>query len=168
MGDFIKGSQLDEFPEKIRKGILLHRKIDTFTDSHPVVMQSKIRLRPKYRHYAPVIVDMYYDHFLARDWSNYSSQGLKDFTTAFYKMAWDNAALLPSRVLNLLKHMSSTDWLFHYKEIEGLSRALTGMARRTSFDSGMENATQDLVKDYDLYLEEFNQFFPELIAHCKE
>src|SRR5277367_1527199 len=80
IGDFVKGKNLaDRFEKDIAKGIVLHREIDWFTDRHPVVKQSKDRLREKYRHYSGVIVDVFYDHFLARNWINYSSKSLSDF-----------------------------------------------------------------------------------------
>lgn len=166
IGDFVKGNQLKKFPERIQKGIVMHRRIDEFTDNHPVVLQSKLRLRPKYRHYSPVIVDMFYDHYLAANWSDYSSHDLKGYTTGFYKMARLRSDEFPERVIDLLNHMSATDWLYHYKEIEGIGRALSGMARRTKFDSGMENSVEDLIEGYDNFLQEFQSFFPELIEYC--
>ncbi len=167
IGDFVKGNQLNDFSKQIRNGIVLHRKIDLFTDTHPTVLKSKIRLRPKYRHYSPVIVDMYYDHFLAANWRDYSNVELKQFTTDFYSLAWSKSEALPGKVVNLLTHMSSTDWLYNYKETEGLDRALKGLSRRTQFKSGMENAVKDLEENYDSFLTEFRAFFPELIKHCK-
>ncbi len=167
IGDFVKGNQLNKYPKGIRDGILLHRKIDHFTDNHPVVLESKKRLRPRYRHYAPVIVDMYYDHFLAANWKDYSYLELKQFTSGFYDLAWSKSDLLPDQVIHLLTHMSSTDWLFHYKDLEGIDRALKGMARRTKFHSGMDEAVRELEQSYQLFLNEFQQFFPELMNYCR-
>ena len=166
MGDFVKGNQLLEYPQGIREGIILHREIDHFTDNHPVVIESKKRLRPKYRHYSPVIIDMYYDHFLATNWKQYSNEELDNFTNRFYDLARKNTHLLPEKVRNLLTHMSRTDWLYNYQFLEGLDQALKGMARRTRFQSGMEEAVEDLQLNYDLYLNEFEIFFPEIIKHC--
>ncbi len=166
IGDFVKGNQINNFPEKIRNGILLHRQIDHFTDTHPTVLESKKRLRPRYRHYSPVIVDMYYDHFLAANWNDYSEVELKQFTSQFYKLVWSRSDSLPDQVINLLTHMTSTDWLFHYKDLGGIDKALKGMSRRTKFNSGMAGAIEDLKEDYHLFLTEFQSFFPELIRHC--
>lgn len=167
IGDFVKGNQLNNYPIGIRNGIILHRRIDHFTDNHPIVLESKKRLRPTYRHYAPVIVDMYYDHLLAANWVDYSKLELKKFTTDFYDLAWSKSDVLPDTVINLLTHMSSTDWLYNYKYIAGLQKAMTGMSKRTKFESRMEESVKDLEKDYELFLQEFQQFFPELIAFCK-
>ena len=84
IGDFVKGNQLDSFEKEIKQGVQLHRAIDQYTDSHIVVSQSKDKLREKYRHYSGVIVDVYYDHFLSKNWSHYHAQDLKGFTEEFY------------------------------------------------------------------------------------
>src|SRR4051812_44429809 len=87
IGDFVKGRNLNEqFPSGIARGIRLHRAIDEFTDSHPIVKKSKDRLRPAYRHYAPVIVDVFYDHFLARNWTRYSDTALADYAEQTYDL----------------------------------------------------------------------------------
>lgn len=165
IGDFIKGEPPLEFPEEIRKGIFLHREIDTFTDQHPVVLQSKVRLRERYRHYAPVIVDIYYDHFLARHWDSFHQQELKSYTLSAYKNIQSFDPILPEKVKFMLTYMIRDNWLFHYQYLEGIERVMQGMSRRTSFESGMENAVYDLEKDYEKYEEEFLQFFPDLKSH---
>ena len=111
---------------------------------------------------------MYYDHFLAANWMKYSGQDLKAYTTEFYDIAWKNEEVLPDKAIHLLTHMSATDWLYHYQKFEGLHQALSGMSRRTKFNSGMENAIEDLKDHYHLYENEFHSFFPDLIAHCQK
>jgi len=162
IGDFVKGNQIFDYPEDIRKGIIHHRKIDEFTDSHPVVLKSKKRLRPKYRHNAPVIVDMLYDHLLARNWNNYSDLNLKYFTMNFYQIAQEKSQYLPEKAAYVLSHMSKTDWLYNYQFIEGIGRALTGMARRTKFESKMEHASHDLQENYQFFEDEFVEFFDDI------
>lgn len=162
IGDFMKGNQIFDFPEDIQRGILHHRKIDDFTDTHPIVLQSKKRLRLKYRHYAPVIVDMFYDHFLARRWNDYSDVPLKDFTTNFYQIAQKKSHYLPEKALFVLSHMSKTDWLYNYQFVEGIDKALTGMAKRTKFESKMEHATHDLQVNYEFFENEFVEFFDDI------
>lgn len=165
IGDFVKGSNLDEYNNDIQKGIRLHRSIDHYTDNHPVVLQSKIRLREKFRHYAPVIVDVFYDHFIARDWSRYSNENLKDFTIRFYAMMKKYVDSIPKGVVNMLKYMESGNWLYHYQFIEGIDQALTGMSRRTRFESKMEEASDALKTHYTDFENEFNAFFPDLQDH---
>ncbi len=168
IGDFVKGSQLQEYEAEIQKGIKLHRSIDSFTDSHDVVLQSKTRLRPKFGHYAPVIVDVFYDHFLAKNWSDFSNIDLKEFTLRFYKMIANYSSVIPNAVNNMLYYMSRKNWLYNYRSIEGIDRALKGMASRTKFESKMEAAAASLEANYDDFKKEFYQFFPDLQEHTKE
>jgi acyl carrier protein phosphodiesterase len=164
IADFVKGRQaLNTFETEIKRGIELHRLIDEFTDSHPVVSQSKDRLRPKYRHYSGVIVDVFYDHFLARNWTNYHASPLPDFATRVYKTMDDHNELLPTGVLRMLPYMKRGNWLVNYSKVEGIDRALTGMASRTPYLSKMDEAVQDLLKHYNAFQKEFEAFFPELI-----
>ncbi len=163
IGDFVKGRNLkDRFPEKVALGIELHRQIDAFTDSHPMVASSKKRLWEKYRHYAGVIVDIYYDHFLARQWSRYHAELLPDYADACYELLQNRPYPLPAQVNFLMPHMIRGNWLVNYSKVEGIQRALSGMARRASFISKMEQATADLEEHYDAFEKEFTLFFPEL------
>ncbi|MBA4145302.1 MAG: DUF479 domain-containing protein [Azospira oryzae] len=163
IGDFVKGRNLSEqFEAGIVKGIALHREIDAFTDRHPVVRESKIRLRPKYRHYSPVIIDVFYDHFLAANWANYSDQLLADFARDSYNTLEKYQALLPDQVNQMLPYMIKGNWLVGYSQVEGIHRALSGMARRTPYESKMEEATADLQLYYSEFQDEFDRFFPEL------
>jgi acyl carrier protein phosphodiesterase len=169
IGDFVKGRHLHErFTPAVVKGIQLHRSIDAFTDSHPVVAQSKNRLRPKYRHYSPVIVDIFYDHYLAKNWNDYNPMLLPDFAEHCYSTLEQHRAMLPDEVLQMLPYMIRGNWLVGYAQQEGIHRALTGMSRRTRFDSKMDEAINDLRMGYDEFGEEFVRFFPELEAHCRE
>lgn len=167
IGDFVKGNQLETYETDIRKGIRLHRTIDTFTDSHLIVLESKKRLRSKYRHYAPVIVDVFYDHFLAKKWSLFSPVDLKKYTLDFYHMIEQYKDVIPQTVNNMLYYMSKNNWLYNYQFLEGIDRALTGMARRTRFKSNMEVAVHSLQESYEAFENEFDRFFPDLESHTK-
>jgi len=165
IGDFVKGSQLNEYDPQIQQGIRLHRSIDEFTDNHPVVLDSKKRLRARFRHYAPVIVDVFYDHFVAKNWSQFSKDPLLEFTKRFYITMNQYTPIIPKTVSNMLVYMSSGNWLYNYQFIEGIDKALTGMSKRTKFKSGMEVAATYLERDYQLFKREFDLFFPELQRH---
>jgi acyl carrier protein phosphodiesterase len=168
IGDFVKGRNLSErFEAEIARGIELHRSIDEFTDSHPIVAQSKERLRPKYRHYAPVIVDVFYDHFLARNWNNYHPVPLPDFAEHTYHILNEHHESLPEKVRQMLPYMEKGNWLVNYGRIEGIQRALTGMSRRTRFDSKMDESMNDLLQFYEEFKREFELFFPELKAYSE-
>lgn len=168
IGDFVKGAQLDTYPNGIRTGILLHRFIDHYTDTHPVVTQSKTRLRPAFRHYAPVIVDVFYDHFLAKDWQVYSEVPLEDFTQTFYEQIHGFRPIIPDQAAHMLTYMRRDNWLLNYRLKEGIHKALSGMARRTPYDSKMEIAVQHLEMDYDAFAEEFHTFFPDLQEQARK
>lgn len=163
IGDFVKGrTMLETFDRQIVKGIELHRAIDEFTDSHPVVTESKNRLRPKYRHYAGVIVDVFYDHFLARNWNQYHPDLLPDYADQAYSIIQSFDGILPKEVKFMMPYMIKGNWLVNYSRIDGINRALSGMARRTPYESKMEEAAHDLEKDYEAFKLEFDQYFPHL------
>lgn len=163
VGDFVRGRNLtSQFSEGVAKGIELHREIDAFTDSHPIVSQSKKRLWPIYRHYASVIVDVYYDHFLARNFSSYHAQSLPDFAQYCYQVLQLQHHALPTQVQRMLPFMIEGNWLVNYGSLEGMQLALSGLARRAQYDSKMEKSIHDLKTNYTEFEEEFRLFFPEL------
>lgn len=162
IADHVKGNAFSLYSEGIQKGILLHRAIDAFTDEHPVVMQSKQRLRTEFHKYAPVIADVFYDHFLAKSWDQYHHQPLEEYVSNAYEFLKTNSDVFPEKATYMLGYMSSQNWLLNYREISGIARALGGLSRRTKFNSGMENAHLELERNYEFYSDEFNRFFPEL------
>ncbi len=168
IGDFVKGKQYRNLEEEVAQGVLLHRAIDDFTDQHPVVGQSKAKLREKYRHYAGVIVDMAYDHFLASNWSRYHSQGLLEYTKKVYAIIEDHNPILPGRMETMLHYMKQDNWLYQYATLEGIDQALTGMSRRTKFDSKMDEAVIDIENHYQDLKEEFETFLPDAVKFVKE
>ncbi len=163
ISDSVRGNKYKSFPKEIQKGILLHREIDTYTDAHEIFRRSTKRLHKNYGHYAGVIVDIYYDHFLAKNWMDYSNIPLEEYTTNFYKVLQDNFDVLPPRVQNLMPYMLKDNWLLAYASIEGISRVLHGMSKRTKHNSKMDLATRELKEYNDLFENEFKLFFKELI-----
>jgi len=163
IGDFVKGrNSLEQFDSEIIRGIELHRAIDEFTDSHPTVTASKNRLRPKYRHYSGVIVDVFYDHFLARNWNIYHTELLPDFADKAYGIIQAHELILPKEVKFMMPYMIKGNWLVNYAKTEGIHRALSGMARRTPYESKMDEAVVDLKLNYGEFQNEFTEFFPQL------
>ncbi|MEO5978565.1 MAG: ACP phosphodiesterase [Chryseolinea sp.] len=168
IGDFVKGRNLvDQFDPEIAMGIELHRSIDDYTDHHPIVRESKLRLRPKYRHYSPVIVDVYYDHFLSKYWSNYHDEPLLEFSVRTYKTLESYRDVLPYGVSQLLPYMIKANWLLNYGTFDGIAQALNGMSRRSRYDSRMDESLAELREHYDAFKGEFEEFFPDLVTHCK-
>lgn len=167
IADHVKGKAIQKFSPGIRTGIRFHREIDEFTDAHPVFLKSKGRLGLRYRKYAGVITDMFYDHFLSSTWNRYSHEPLEHFTNRMFAIINKRLDILPEKTKRLLPYMARDNWLMAYGTFEGLGRALRGMERRTPFDSGMGEAISDLKQDYDQYSEEFAAFFPDLREFCK-
>ncbi len=165
LGDFVRKSQIEDWDEELTEGFYLHHEIDRYTDTHPIVKQSKARLLPKYRHYSGVIIDIFYDHYLAKNWSRYSEADLKTYTKSTYEFLEIHKSIFPERAIKTLKYMSSMDWLYNYQYIDGIEMALKGMARRAKFDSKMDLSIHDLKQDYKLYEDEFDTFFPDIIKH---
>lgn len=169
MADQVKGSILNHLPDDVRAGVMLHRKIDHFTDNHPVVALSKTRMRPRFGKYAPVVADLYYDHFLASLWENYSSESLHDFSNRCYDIILQHHTFLPTRTYDMLKnYMIPNNWLVTYASLDGIGRALTGMSRRARFPSGMEFGGEELQLNYENYRSEFLLFFEELRLYVGE
>ena len=164
IADFVKGKKMFDYPDGIRKGIELHRKIDFFTDHHPVTSRSKDPLRKKYRHYSGVIVDLYYDHFLAKNFNSYSDTDLESYTLKTYQILTQRKGDLPEEVRHFLPFMIERNWLLNYASLEGLNRTLTGLSKRVNFENRMDEAIHDLKAGYPAFEADFREFFPELIT----
>ena len=172
LGDFVKGrlNKLtnNQYSEGVIKGMALHREIDFFTDTHPIVKQSIDRLQPKYHKFSGIVIDMFYDHVLAKNFHQYSSISLAEYAQKFYDLLEKRKSEIPEPMDRMVKSMVTRNWLLGYQSYEGIEWALTGISKRLSFESGIENATEELRKDYDLYEAEFQLFFPAMIKHSKE
>jgi acyl carrier protein phosphodiesterase len=162
IADAVKGNKAALYSPGIARGIKLHRLIDTYTDTHPVVSETKARLREKYKKYAPVVADLYFDHFLAKHFERFANESLEEYSQRAYSLINSHFAALPERVQYFFPYMMEQNWLLGYAKIEGIARALTGLSRRTSFVSGMETAGEELTLNYSLYHQDFELFFPEL------
>ncbi|MBK5285263.1 MAG: acyl carrier protein phosphodiesterase [Bacteroidia bacterium] len=165
IADFIRSSQQENLSPLVKKGIIIHHSIDRFTDDHPVVRESRKRLRERYKKYSVVITDIYYDHFLAANWNQYSEQPLAQFSSDVYSLLKKHEHILPDHAKYVFQYMSLNNWLLSYADVEGIDKALKGLSQRAKFNSGMEHAAEDLQKHYPEFRNEFDQFFPELINH---
>jgi acyl carrier protein phosphodiesterase len=167
MADGIHGKNFDEFPLDVQKGIRLHREIDYFTDFHPIFRQSKHRLHQRYGHYSGVIIDIFYDHFLAKNFSRYSNQSLEDFSANFYKLLDENFEILTPRFKMILPTLKEENWLVLYATIEGISNILYNMDRRTRLKSKMQFSVEELTSFYSEFETEFTLFFVEMEEFVK-
>jgi len=168
MADGIRGKHYEHLPSDIQKGVILHRAIDTFTDSHPVFRQSTKRLHDRYHHYAGVIVDVIYDHFLAKNWAKYSDENLADFVERFYQILRDNTQHLNEKTIAMMPYMIKHNWLFSYRYVDGIARILYQMDQRTKNNSKMQFSIEELQEFYNEFENEFTVFFEDLRAFAKE
>lgn len=167
VGDFFKGHGFQSHQNDLfKKGIVLHRFIDDYTDKHPSTLYCKKLLWNKYRHYSGVLVDIFYDHFLAKNWNNYSDISLSEFTQNTYKTLSTYPDLIPEKASYMINHMITNNWFESYQSMEGIQRTLQGMSRRTKYVSGMELATQDLYLMHDEFEAQFKVFFPDITEEC--
>ncbi len=164
MADGIRGNDYLKFPDGIMKGILLHRQIDTFTDANPIYRKSKHRLHQKYGHYSGVIMDILYDHFLAKNWNSYSEQPLELYAKDFYFVLENNYEILTSKTQNLLPYMIKNNWLVSYQSINGIETILNQMDYRTKHRAKMQEAIVELEQFYTEFETEFTLFFEALMA----
>ena len=162
MADGVRGNKYLHYPEEVQNGIILHIAIDTFTDAHPVFRKSKHRLHEKYGHYSGVIMDILYDHFLAKNWTLYSNEPLEDYVARFYKSLEDNYEILNKKTRNLMPYMFENNWLVSYATIAGIEMILFQMDYRTKHRVHMQEAIVELQEFYTEFEEEFTLFFKEL------
>jgi len=164
MADGIKGKKYLKYPDEIQKGILLHRWIDSYTDSHPIVRISTKRLHAKYGHYSGVIVDILYDHFLAKNWTDYHDTPLERYVSEFYNLLETHYDKLTPRIQKMMVPMMADNWLLSYATLEGIATVLYNMNIRTKRRVAMDRAIHDLREHYDDFEKEFTLFFEELRA----
>lgn len=167
LGDFVKGPLDDRLPETVRRGIRLHRAIDSFTDAHPLHLESRNRIGPSRRRYAGIIVDVCYDHFLSRHWADYSSENLTEFAARVYDVLREHRDDLPDRLRRIAPRMIEDDWLGSYAELANVGRALDGIARRITRTNPLAGALPEIEENYAALEEDFRRFFPLLAAQAQ-
>lgn len=168
IADVVKGHHYGHFNKGIQTGILIHRAIDSYTDAHPIVRKSKRRLHERYRHYDGVIIDILYDHFLAKNWSKYSEIPLDIYANSVYELLRENHAILPDKIQQFFPYMVGQNWLYKYRTIPGISDILRGMNNRTKGLSKMDLASEDLLKHYEEFDEDFQVFFEDIKNYLAE
>ena len=161
--DFIKGGNPYTHPG-ILAGMARHRRIDQFTDSHPSFRASRSRVSPPHHRYAGVVVDIFYDHFLARNWATYGGATLDEFSSWAYRLLDAHTAWLPPRLQRALPYMAGEHWMGQYATRAGIGRALNGLSRRSRRDIDLAATLADLDAHYETLHADFAVFFPALIA----
>lgn len=165
-GDFVKGPLAGRFPADIEHAIAVHRRIDAYTDSHPLVLQAKARFPQARRRTAGILLDLFFDHCLARHWQRYADVPLNQFTARVYRVLYNEPAL-PERLAYIAPRMAAQDWLGSYQEFAVLQQVLLGMSRRLSRPQMLEGAMAELRELYEPLTEDFHAFYPELQAFAQ-
>jgi acyl carrier protein phosphodiesterase len=166
--DFIKGGNITAFSPGIQEGIFLHRQIDLFTDTHPLVKECRRLFSPVIRHYAMVIVDVVFDHFLAKNWNMYHPLPLRTFTQETYRRLDRYSDIFPERFQYVFPRMRANDWLYGYSEEEGLFGSFRGLSYRSPGFQFAEETVELFLMHREELERRFHLFFPELIEHCRK
>ncbi|MGD8471202.1 MAG: ACP phosphodiesterase [Desulfobacterales bacterium] len=163
LGDFVKGAIGDRYPPKIKRGIELHRKIDAYTDSHPLTRASRNLYSPARRRFAGIIVDLCYDHLLYRHWTAFSDLILDRFISRVYDIFMTHSAMLPGRLQTLIPVMIREDWLGSYRDLSGVEKALSRLSARVTSGDRLLGAIEEIKVHYRRLEANFLIFFPDLI-----
>lgn len=167
MADEIKGKSYLDYPKEIQKGIILHRAIDDFTDHHPLVSRGAHRFFDELGHYNGVVIDMIYDHILAKRWDEYSEVELSVFAEEFYLLLENNQHVLPRKISRVVPYMIEHNWLLSYANIEGLKSILKQMNHKTKHETKLQKGVDIYLKYQDEFEEEFTYFFEDIRKFCK-
>lgn len=166
-GDFVKGPLGHRFDEQVARGIAEHRKIDEFTDTHPSVAAFRRVLIPDHGHYARVIADVFFDHFLAADFERHVGEPLDAFLRSAFGAMDSRPDLLPDRLRDVYPHMRRGGWLESYADIEGIRAALRGISRRLSRAPELHTSVGHLVTSREELAAHFETFFPDVQAFAR-
>lgn len=166
LGETVKGKQYLDFPEDIQKGILLHRSIDTFTDSHETVKKSSSYFHETQHKFAPIIIDVIYDYFLIKYWNNYSETPFEKFKTDCYQLFKDEYNSLPKKLQETIFYLLKYDWFENYSTIEGVQKTLKGIGSRAKFENNLHQIIPEFEKNYANLETDFLSFFPQIQTHC--
>lgn len=167
IADSTRSAEYHKFKPEVVYGIELHHKIDGYTDSHPVVERSKERLRPRHGKYSGVVADIFYDHYLARNYQAYGDYPLEEFAQRCYSLFERRIDELTPGTRRMLPFMKHHNWLVNYGTEAGMRRVFSGMSHRASFNNHMNTAVDDLVSDYQYYKTDFEEFYPQLAEYVR-
>lgn len=167
IGDYVKGNRFSRYPPEIRKGILLHRQIDSFMDEHPLSHASAELFRVRYTRFSRVIIDVVYDHYLAKNWDKYSDQSLHDFVNEVHKLFITNYFILPPQVRQFLPFLIRSRRMENYQHLSGIEKTLKIMANHTVLPDHSAWAVEQIVKNDRQLQEQFTGFFEDIREMCR-
>jgi len=168
IGDYIKGNHYNDYSGLLRKGILMHRDIDSFTDSHSIVKSTNHLFTPRLHKYSGIITDILYDHFLANHWNDFSADDFDEYVKGIYYLLKNNFNTLPMEMQGFATKCMENNWIKSYASIEGIGRVLWMMSQRTSLPDESRYAIEVLKTNYELIDSQFMEYFPQLIAFIEE
>lgn len=168
IGDYVKGNKYNKYPDKIRRGILLHRMIDNFTNNHAEFREAKKLLAPEYRLYSGIVIDLFYDHFLAKNWNDYSEISLRKFAGKIHSILLSNFRYLPVRVQGFLPVLIQNRRLESYASQQGIQKSLEIMSRYTSLPDNSEKAAEILRINFEYFENNFASFMRSLIGYVEQ
>ena len=168
ISDFVKGKEKFVFNGNIQKGMVLHRAIDEFTDTHQATKRAMEVFRPSYRLYSAPIMDILFDYFLANDPNLFSDHTLSLFAQDIYAHLEQNTVHLPNRFLQVFTYMKADNWLYNYKYPEGIRRSLAGLVRRATYINESDTAYRLFLENRDVLNECYKQFFADVKQFAKE
>jgi acyl carrier protein phosphodiesterase len=166
--DMLRLDGINALPEVFARGVACHRAIDTFTDAHPVVKKSVARIRPPFRRYGNALADVFYDHFLSVKWSEYSQHSRDDLIAEFYASFDDWREQIPPQVFPVLQRMREQNWLGSYETLDGVELTLRRMSGRLKSVFPLHEAVGELKNSYSELQRDFEEYFPQLVAHVVE
>jgi acyl carrier protein phosphodiesterase len=169
LADLVRGEDRTRMSTEFLRGAACHKAIDAFTDSNPIVLRSRSRIDARYRRFSGVLLDIFYDYFLARSWQNHSSESLTDFTSSFYAAARHHRLDLPPDAQATLDRIVTHDLLGQYQQLAGVENSLrrvsTYIQMRWKRDYALENSVAELLRHEHALAGDFAAFFPLLRAH---
>lgn len=169
LGDFCKPNDAGGYGIEIAREIFIHRKVDAFTDSHPIILQAKSLFRQKTRRYAGISLDVYYDHILAKHWESYCAIPLDPFVHRFYRALLARRDILPGSLANMAGRMVSQDWLGSYRDFDSVKIAINRISERLSRNGEfLKDSVADLELNYDALCDGFHEFFPDLTRFAQQ
>lgn len=169
--DFAKKIDKEIYSAEVIQGAELHRFIDSFTDQHPLFRQSRMRISAERRRFSAVLVDIFYDHFLALHWERYSGDTLLDSTRSFYRHLSTAEMPLPTRLSEAITRMEKIDLLFNYSTLEGMQHAVNRVSQRIRFENNLYGGVEELTNNFSALEADFHPFFMELekaVEHYKQ
>lgn len=165
--DLVPVASLTSLSADILRGVVQHRQIDAFTDTHPIVRQSVARFAPPYRRFGGILADLFYDHFLAKNWHEYAAQPLVTFVESFYTTIPAFRDRIPSLAYERLEQIRTADWLCSYGSVAGIAKAAERIGARFSRPVDLGGAMRVLETDYANFESDFRAFLPEVQAHLR-